>query len=188
MRHVWCCAACSLLGSVDSTCGGLMAWRQRAAGGRPAQTKKKRAPTICRRAAQIDERPRMFSKLSPRGRPAAPSASWERQVRTKNAVMRARSSKQVIAMPDESRSPNKKPQSPGGGASAAPPSTVAHELQTLHEALSELRAHLDGTAAAAATAAATTAPQPQPRLWPRRTPLLKKLASRVPHLKKIGLF
>ena len=59
--------------------------------------------------------------------PSRPPSSSERelgaQVRTKNAVMRARSSKQVITY-GRSRSPNKKP-----------PSTVAHELQTLHEAL-----------------------------------------------------
>ena len=115
----------------------------------------------------------MFAKLSPRGRPAAPSASWERQVRTKNAVMRARSSKQVIAMPDESRSPNKKP-----------PSTVAHELQTLHEALSELRAHLDGTAAAAATAAVLTDSPASTRAESAAIPVVARSSSKPALIRK----
>ena len=105
-------------------------------------------------------------------------------MRTKNAVMRARSSKQVIAMPDESRSPNKKPQSPGGGASAAPPSTVARELQTLHEALSELRAHLDGTAAAAATAAVLTDSPASTRAESVAIPVVARSSSKPALIRK----
>ena len=96
--------------------------------------------------------------------------------------MRARSSKQVIAMPDESRSP--KPQSPGGGASAAPPSTVAHELQTLHEALSELRAHLDGTAAAAATAAVLTDSPASTRAESVAIPVVARSSSKPALIRK----